>query len=94
MLVSKNAKICNTPNANAKICVTPNRKTRNFALPNASRWNIGCIGSPTQGAGVGNVDFILFVSFLVALGTQRKRNIQWNTGFRSFNAYIFISVFI
>ena len=24
MLVSKNAKICVTPNANAKICVTPN----------------------------------------------------------------------
>ena len=26
MLVSKNAKICITPNANAKICITPNVK--------------------------------------------------------------------
>ena len=52
MLVSKNAKICITPNANAKICVTPN----------VSRWNIGGIGSPTRGAGVGHIDFMLFVS--------------------------------
>ena len=50
--------------------------------PNASRWNIGDVGSPTRGAGVGHVDFMLFVSFLVALGTQRKRDIQWKTGFR------------
>ena len=35
MLVSKNAKICVTPNAKPKICVTP---TPN---PNASQWNIG-----------------------------------------------------
>ena len=65
MLVSKNAKICVTPNANAKICVTPN----------ATRWSIGLVGSTTGGAGV------LFVLFLVALGIQRKRDIQWNTGF-------------
>ena len=60
-----------------------------FALPhtqtlNGSRWNIGHVGSPTRGAGVGHVDFILFVLFLVALGTQRKCDIQWNTGFRIF----------
>ena len=42
MLVSKNAKICITPNAKHKICVTP---TQN---PKASQWNIGCVGSPTQ----------------------------------------------
>ena len=50
--------------------------------PNANRWNIGGVVSPTQGAGVGHLDFMLFVSLLVALGTQRKLNIQWNTGFK------------
>ena len=48
-----------------------------FALPptptpNASRWNIGGVGSPTRGAGVGHVDFLFFVSISFALGTQRK----------------------
>ena len=42
MLVSKNAKICVTPNAKHNICVIP---TQN---PNASQWNIGCVGSPMQ----------------------------------------------
>ena len=60
-----------------------------FALPhtqtlNGSRWNIGHVGSPTRGAGVGHVHLILFVLFLVALGTQRKCDIQWNTGFGNF----------
>ena len=36
ILVSKNAKICITPNVNTKICVTPTQ------TPNANRWNIGC----------------------------------------------------
>ena len=57
MLVSKNTKICVTPNANAKICVTP---TRNL---NASQWNIGCVGCPTQNSRVGHVDFMLFIPF-------------------------------
>ena len=48
--------------------------------PNASRWNIGRVGDPTGRGGIGHVDFMLFVSFLVALGTQGKRDIQWNTG--------------
>ena len=30
--------------------------------PNASRWNIGCVGSPGVGACVVHVDFMLFVS--------------------------------
>ena len=38
ILLSKNAKICVTPNMNAKMYVTPN----------ANRWNIGGVGSPTQ----------------------------------------------
>ena len=69
MLVSKNAKICVTPNSNDK----PH---------NVSRWNIGGIGSPMRGAGVGHVDFMLFVSILFALVTQRKPSFQWNMGFR------------
>ena len=36
-----------------------------YATPNLSRWNIGGVGSSTQGAGVGHVDFMLFVSFYV-----------------------------
>ena len=52
MLVSKNAKLCITPNAKPKICVTPN----------ASQWNIGCVGSPGIGARLGHVHFMLFVS--------------------------------
>ena len=66
MLVSKNAKICVTPNVNAKICVTPN----------ASQRNIACVGSP----GVGHVHFMLIVSISFALGGQRKHIFQWNMG--------------
>ena len=62
MLVSKNAKICVTPNANAKICVTPN----------ASQWNIGCVGSPGVGARIGHVHFMSFVSISFALGSQHE----------------------
>ena len=47
--------------ANATICL-PN------VTPNASRWNIGCVGSPHIGAGVGHVHFMLFVSISFALG--------------------------
>ena len=50
--------------------------------PNASRWNIGGIGSPTRGAGIGHVDFMLFTSYSLALGTQREPSFQWNTGLR------------
>ena len=59
-----------------------------FALPPTptpytSRWNIGGIGSQTRGAGIGHVDFILFVSISFALGSQRKPSFKWNMGFRS-----------
>ena len=64
MLVAKNAKICVTPNANAKICVTPT------LTPNASRWNIGGVGPPMQNSRIGHVDFMLFVSLSLALGSQ------------------------
>ena len=66
MLVSKNTKSCVTPNGNANICVTPNANPQRKQVEYA-------------GADVGHVDFMLFVSFLVALGTQCKRDIQWNT---------------
>ena len=63
MLVSKTA----------TICVTATR-TLKFALPlmptpNASRWNIGKVALGPQrreGAGVGHVDFMLFVSISFA----------------------------
>ena len=57
-----------------------------FALPpkatlNMSRWNIGVVGSPMQGAGVGHEDFMLFTSYSLALGNQREPSFQWNTVF-------------
>ena len=59
ILVSKNAKICITPNANAKICVTPN--------PNPQRQHVEY---RSQNVCVGHVDFMLFVliSFPVCSG--------------------------
>ena len=71
MLVSKNAKICITPNANTDICITPN----------ASRWNIGGVWSPMRGAGVGHVHFMFFVLISFVLGSQREPSFQWNVGF-------------
>ena len=46
--------------------------------PNTSWWNIGRVGFPRVGARTGHVDFILFVSILLALGSQRENNFQWN----------------
>ena len=60
--------------ANAKICVTPN------ANPQGKRWNIGRVGSPRQNSRGGHVDFMLFVSLSLALGSQREHNFQWNMG--------------
>ena len=62
----------------------PPTPTLKFALPptrnpNASQWNIDCVGSPGIGAQVGHV-YMLFVSISFALGSQRKRNFQWNMG--------------
>ena len=48
--------------------------------PNASRWNIGCVGSPYDGACVGHVYYMLFVSISFALGTQREPGFWWNMG--------------
>ena len=58
VLPPKNANICVTPEANAKISVTPS----------ASQWNIGCVGSPTRGAGIGHGDFMFFVSISFGVG--------------------------
>ena len=58
----------------------PTTRTLKFALPpNASRWNIGGVGSPMRGAGIGHVYF-MFVSISFALGGQRELSFQWNMG--------------
>ena len=75
-MVSKNAKICVSPNANVKICITPN------ATPNTSQWNIDCVGSPGIGACVGHVHFMLFMSISFALGSQLERSFRWNMGLK------------
>ena len=63
----------------------PNLK---FALPltptsDASQWNIGGVGSPGVGAGVGHVHFKIFVLISFAFGSQRKPSFQWNMGLRT-----------
>ena len=63
----------------------PPTRTLTFALPltptpNMSRWNAGCMRSPTRGAGIGHVDFMLFVSISFVLVSQRKLSFQWNMG--------------
>ena len=73
MLVSKNAKICVTPNTKHKICVTPNAKRQ---------WYIGCVVYRLQNFRVGHLDFMVFVLILFALATQREPSLQWNMGFR------------
>ena len=49
--------------------------------PNASWWNIVCVGFHRVGAGVGHVDFMLFVSISFALGIQSEPVFWWNMGF-------------
>ena len=71
------------------VFVLPPMPTLKFALPptqnpNVSRWNIGGVGCPTRGAGVGHVDFMLFVSILLLLVTQCEPSFQWNMGFKLF----------
>ena len=75
MVVSKNAKICVTPNANFEIYII------SMQNPNASQWNIGCVGFQMQNSCVGHVHFMLFVSFSFALGGLCKRSFQWSMGF-------------
>ena len=66
--------------------------------PNASRWNIGRIGSPRIGAGVGHVHFKLFMSISFALDSQRKYwwnmglNVKWNVTVH-FHVYVHSWVF-
>ena len=71
-LVSKNTKICVTPNANAKMCVIPNRKPQLESVDYRLRWipDAEC-----------HVDFMLFVLISCALVTQHKPSLQWNMGF-------------
>ena len=42
-LVSKNVKICVTPNANAKICVTPNVKPQRESVEYRFCWGLGLV---------------------------------------------------
>ena len=87
MLVSKNAKICVTPNVNFfffKYALPP---TQN---PNASQWNIGCVGTQTQNLCIGHAHFVLFVLISFALVTQREPSLQWNMGFTQNNVYFSI----
>ena len=47
--------------------------------PNASQWNKVYVG--TRGwVRIGHVDFMLIVSFLFPLGTQREHCFWWNIG--------------
>ena len=55
-----------TPNLNCALPPTP--------TPDASQWNIGGVGPSGVGAGVGHVQFRLFVSISFAFGSQRKRS--------------------
>ena len=48
--------------------------------PNTSRWNIGGVGSPKRGAGIGHVHFMLFVLISFVLGSQREPSFQWSMG--------------
>ena len=68
----------NTPNARVllKFALPPTRMLK-LALPptptpNASRWNIGCVGSPGVGARDGHVHFMFFVFISFTLGSQRE----------------------
>ena len=70
-------------------------KTLKFALPptqtpNVNRWNIGCVGSPMQNSRVDPVDFMLFVSLSLELGSQHEHNFQWNMGCRVYYIQFFL----
>ena len=69
MLVSKNAKICVTLNTIAKVCVTPNANPQRKQVEYSWRW------VPNERGW--HVHFMLFVSILFALGSQRERDFQF-----------------
>ena len=87
-LISKNAKVCVTPNANVKICVTPTQ------TPNAKGGNIGRVGSPIQNSCFGHVDFMLFVLISLALGNQREPSLQWSMGLSSPRRFLCLALAI
>ena len=87
MLVSKNAKICGTPNTKYKICVTPNAKPQREPMEYRLRW------VPNWNFCVGHVHFMLFVLISFALGNQRKPSLQWNMGL-SFGTFLNFEMFI
>ena len=63
------------PYANPKICVTPDANPRRQSVEYRWRWAF------CNGAGVGHVHFMLFMSISFASGTQRKPVFLWNMGF-------------
>ena len=73
----KTLKFALPPPSNLKFALPPN------ATPNTSRWNIGCVGSPAVGAGIGHVHFIFFVLISFALGSHSEPLFQWNMGFNN-----------
>ena len=64
MLVSKNTKICITPNANAKICVTPNTKPQRESLEYRLCW------AQTQNSCIGHVYFIFAGVDFIRIGSR------------------------
>ena len=74
------------PNANQQCPMPSNSALQEPKMPNASsnvsRWNIGRVGFPVVRARIGLVDFMLFVSLSLALGSQQERNFRLNMGFR------------
>ena len=68
---------------------TPRLPNLNPSLPNATLQSTQC--KPVEYTSrwvisrwhrIGDVDFTLFVSISFVLGSQRKRNFQWNMGLR------------
>ena len=59
--------------------------------PNVSQSNVGCVESPGIGARVGHLHFMLFVSFLFALGSQRECSFLWNMAYKLFG-HVFVTV--
>ena len=77
LVSKKNTKICINPNANAIICATLNTNPQRQQVEYRWRWvpNV-------RGWRWARTVHVQFVSILFALGSQSKRDFQWNTGIR------------
>ena len=74
MLVSKNAKICLTPNAKHKICVYPDANPKRESVEYRLHWvpNANFLSWPCT--------FHVVCAHLFALGNQCEPSLQWNMG--------------